>query len=203
MEQMKYEQYRPLARTGDIALFDGKGAVSCLIKWFSRGDWSHVGLILRLDEWDCVLLWESTTLSDVADVESGKPRKGVQLVPLRNRIAGYDGRLAIRRIQKELPSDKKAELARFRTMVRGRPYEESLIELAKAAWDGPFGKNTPDLSSLFCSEGVAAALQFIGLIGESIPSNEYTPDDFGTDTDVLTRQAAPGWAWGPETLIAD
>ena len=57
----RYEEARANIQTGDIVLFSGKGGISSAIKWFTRSGWSHVGMALRVEEFDTVLLWESTT----------------------------------------------------------------------------------------------------------------------------------------------
>ena len=175
---MNYMQYRELARTGDIVLFSGKGRISETIKWFSGSEWSHVGLVVR--DYDDVLLWESTTLATVADLDSGMPRKGVQIVPLSARLESYDGDVAVRRAVQSLSVEQRCDLAVLRAAYKGRPYEESLCELASAAYDGPFGENTRDVSSLFCSELVAEAFIKFGWLPPQSkkPSNEYTPGDF-------------------------
>lgn len=173
-----YENIRTKLKTGDIVLFSGKGGVSTGIKWFTGSKWSHVGMALRLPEWEIVLLWESTTLNDIADIESGKEKKGVQLVPLSQRISTYSGEVSIRLLDVERTSDMMKDLSVLRAEIKGRPYEKDKIELVKAAYDGPFGANTEDLSSLFCSEMVAEAYQRMGLLGDKPPSNEYIPKDF-------------------------
>ena len=70
------------------------------------------------------------------------------------------------------------KLAEFRAEVRNRPYEKDQLELIKAAYDGPWGNNQPDLSSIFCSELVAEAYQRLGLLSRKIPANEFTPADW-------------------------
>jgi len=58
-------------------------------------------------------------------------------------------------------------------------YETSQAELTKAAYDGPFGRNAEDFSSVFCSELVAEAYQTMGLVRDerTKAANEYTPAD--------------------------
>lgn len=86
-------------------------------------------------------------------------------------------------------------LLQFKKDLGERPYEKSKLELIRSALDFhedflTFLKNEEeDLSSLFCSELVAAAYQHMGLL-ESDPkaekyktSNEYTPDDFTSARD--------------------
>ena len=173
-----YENLRPSLKTDDVVLFSGKGGISTGIKWFTNSKWSHVGMVLRLPEWDAVMLWESTTLSNIVDVESGKERKGVQIVPLSERVRKYKGEASIRVLDIEQTPEMLKELSLLRAEIKGRPYEKDKIELIKAAYDGPLGENKEDLSSLFCSEMVAEAYQRMGLLSEKKPSNEYTPKDF-------------------------
>lgn len=173
------EQMRAELKTGDIVLFSGKGGISAGVKWATLSRWSHVGMILKLPEYDFVTVWESTTLSSLVDLDTQVPRKGVQLVPLSARIKDYDGEIAVRQLDGVTFEDSDIqELIKLRHEVAGRPYEKNVIELIKAAYDGPLGRNTEDLTSLFCSELVAEAYQRLGLLSEDKPSNEYTPCDF-------------------------
>lgn len=181
MKTQTYTTLRPVLKTGDIVLFAGKGGISDWIKWFSGSTWSHVGMIVRSDEWDMLLLWESTTLTTLADVESGQCIRGVQLVPFGERLRQYKGDVAVRLLSRFVTDPMRLLLREFRREVRGRPYERRYFELLKAAYDGPFGGNTEDLSSLFCSELVAEAYQRMGLLSEEQASNEFTPRDFSTE----------------------
>ena len=176
-----YNNIRPRMNTGDIVLFSGKGGISTGIKWFTQSKWSHVGMVLRLPEWDAVLIWESTTLDDVAEIESGKARKGVQIVPLSERLRKYPGEASIRLLKADRTPEMLKDLSLLRAEVKGRPYEKDKLELFKAAYEGPFGDNVEDLSSLFCSELIAEAYQRMGLLSDKKPSNEYTPKDFSDE----------------------
>ncbi len=174
---LTYEKYRKIAQTGDLVGFSGTGLLSTGIKIFSRSDWSHIGFVIRAAEWDMILCWESTLLCPVQDIETGFVKKGVMLVPLEARIVTYEGKVGIRRIREALTLEQLIILRAFRQEVKNRPYEKDYIELVKSAYDGPFGKNTHDLSSIFCSEGVAEPCIRMGLLPDDQPSNEYTPGD--------------------------
>ncbi len=185
---MKYSEIRHTLNTGDILLFAGKGVVSSIIQWFTKSRWSHVAMVIRSKELDILLSWESTTLSKVKDIKSGTAKQGVQLVALSDRINTYDGVVAVRQlVDVEVDSERMTELQLFRDEVKNRPYEESKIELAKSAYDGLFGTNEEDLTSLFCSELIAEAYQRMGFLTDNIASNEYTPADFGGTLDFLTE----------------
>ena len=104
-------------------------------------------------------------------------------------FSGYYNRVAVRQltdITEEQRKEMLQQLLKFRKEVEGRPYEKKKLEAIMAAFDFyedtfTFLKNTEeDLSSIFCSELVAAAYQRMGLLGSATSSNEYTPDDFAT-----------------------
>ena len=144
-------------------------------------DLAEALLIVVLPEYDFVTLWESTKVSSLVDLDTNVPRKGVQLVQMSSRVEDYAGEIAVRQLEDD-PIDQHAlgELMEFRREVEGREYEQDKIELIKAAYDGPLGRNAEDLTSLFCSELVAEAYQRLGLPNEEKPSNEYTPADFSS-----------------------
>lgn len=188
---MRYEAIREELETGDVILFSGKGGISDGIKFFTLSKWSHVGMVYKLadalDEKGTIFCWESTTLSDIKDADTGRLTQGVQRVELSERLErcfakGYE--IGIRKLNKPLATDMVRALNDFRHEVSGRPYERSKLELIKAAYDGIFGENKEDLSSLFCSELLAEAYQRMGLLGEDKPSNEYTPKDFSQERNL-------------------
>jgi hypothetical protein len=176
---LKYSETRATLRTGDLVLFSGRGTVSNMIKYGTLSNWSHCGMVVKMEQYDFITIWESTTLSNIPDLESEMPLMGVQLVPLSERLKKYDGDVAIRRLKGgELSNDDINKLMLLRKQLKGKRYELSKMELFKAAYDGPFGANIEDLSSIFCSELVAEAYQSLGLLDDVKASNEYTPADF-------------------------
>ncbi|GAA61837.1 hypothetical protein P20652_3726 [Pseudoalteromonas sp. BSi20652] len=195
---MKYQDIRTTLKTGDIVLFSGKGPVSTGIKFATGSKWSHVGMVFVLPEYDFVCVWESTTLSNIKDLQSGQARQGVQLVPLRERVTKYNGQIAVRQLQGfEADSASLKKLNCFRKDIANRPYEQNKIELIKSAYDGLLGANQECLSSLFCSELVAEAYQRLGLLSELVPSNEHTPADF-SQTNKLPLLTG---SLGPEIIL--
>ena len=131
-------------------------------------------------------------------MRSGELARGVQLVPLSERTRAYDGAIAVRRLEGvTLGHDARSALMELRRELRGRPYERSLVALARAAYDGAGGANAEDLSSLFCSELVAEAYQRMGLLGDEVPSSELTPGDFAAHS-RLTLLAG---TLGPEIVL--
>lgn len=202
---MRYKDIRNQLKTGDIVLFSGKGHISEGIKFFTLSKWSHVGMVYRfydpLDPQGSVFCWESTTLSDLQDADTGKLTRGVQRVEFSERLErcfakGYE--VSIRPLSKNLTDDMVSSLNTFRHSMRGKPYEKSRIELIKSACDRIFSENKEDLSSLFCSELVAEAYQQMGLLTETTPSNEFTPKDFSSEKNLRLER---GYSFGAEMAI--
>ena len=188
---VRYESIRDKLENGDVVLFRSRGAIARLIALGQllggkRSRWSHVGIVVHDKNLDQVLLWESTTLSKLEDLETGKRLRGVQTVFLSDRIRSYNGKVAVRRLvippgHIGLVRVTVAEaLAEARREFNGKPYEKKHIQLAKAALDRTkLGRNRKqDLSSLFCSELVAEVFQRAGLLPKDPPSSEYAPSDF-------------------------
>lgn len=177
-----YASLRGMIDTGDLILFSGKGLASAIIRWFTGSRWSHIGMVVKLPESDTVLLFESTTLSKVKDLASGKLRRGVQLVSLSDRLMAYDGKFGVVFLAAKRTPEMIAALSEFRAEMRDKPYEKSFLSLAKSAYDGRLGKNSGDLTSVFCSELVAEAYKRMGIFSEDSVSDEYTPADFDIDS---------------------
>jgi len=174
---MRYDEARPRLQTGDILLFAGKGFISQVIKRMTGSPWSHVGMVYRPAE-DVVLCWESTTLTKVKDEYAGRPVKGVQLVQLSARVGTYDGAIAWRRLITPRSPATLAEIDRLRHELAGRPYEEDVLDLVRAALRR---NDVEDAQTLFCSELVATVYRAVGWLPPlPLPAN-YQPGDWDGD----------------------
>jgi len=165
-------------KTGDLLLFSGQGFISNIIKLASRSPWSHIGMIFGSSEHG-FYCWESD------NNDSDNHAAGVRKVPLDDKINHYQGKVVLRQLELINNDYKNIEqtIFEFSEEVLSRPYESSLAELIKSAYDGPFGENIEDLSSIFCSELIAEAYQRVKLLPsppQGLPSNEYTPADFAS-----------------------
>ncbi|MBK1667966.1 hypothetical protein CKO28_07945 [Rhodovibrio sodomensis] len=180
-----YSSLRDDLKTGDIILMSGESIFSWTIRRFTGSTWSHVGMVVRSEELDAVLLWESTTTGhpeDAATPKGREPKPGVQLPPLSKRVRDYDGKVAVRQLNRALTKKEVASLTAFRHEVKDRDYDYDALELLRSAMDeGLFWRNREDLQSFFCSELIAESYQRVGLLPDSKPSNEYTPDDFAQE----------------------
>lgn len=186
---MRYSEYRDQARSLDIVLFSGKGRISEAIKWITKSDKSHIALTLHMHEYNCLTLFESTTLSDTNDILTGKKgSKGVQLVNMSSRLNNYEGKVWVRPIIGTRTHKQKKAAMDFMREFHGRPYEKNQIELVRSAVDLPgirFMKNEPDASSVFCSELTVLMLRHVGIMNDNgEPANEFTPADFSKDIDL-------------------
>lgn len=182
-------------QTGDLVLFSGATSSGAIIKFFDHSTYSHVAVVLKAKYTQQLLVFEaSTNRAGLVDIQSGKVLKGVEVLPLRQKIfSGWYNLVAVRRltgIDQEQREEMYAKLLEFREEVQGRPYEKDKLELILSSIDFQedylsFLRNThEDLSSLFCSELVAAAYKRMGLLKTKKLSNEFTPDDFSNNGDL-------------------
>jgi hypothetical protein len=191
-------------KTGDIVLFSGKSGFSRSIKWFTWSPWTHIGMILRIPQFSDPLIWESLRVPELPDAIDGTMKSGVQLLHYKDRVQACTCAVGIRSLNQPISDDMYNKLIEFRESVKNRPYESSFLELIRAAWDGPFGRNEENLESLFCSELIAEAYQTMGLLQcdkkGGAPSNEYTPKYFSEkgNLPLLGR-----WSLGPTRVIKD
>lgn len=194
----EYVKAREGLDTGDIVLFSGSGPISRLIQLATRSKWSHIGMIICDHVNDLMLIMESTTLSKLKDIDTGIARVGVQIVPLSLRIAQYEGDIALRKVHTPRTPTMLEHFRAARQEFKGRPYEESKLELARSAL-GSLGDNTEeDLSSIFCSELVAEMWQRFGWLDEVQPSNAYDPRNFADQgTDAISRHLCADVVVGP------
>lgn len=177
---------------GDILLFSGNAFFSNVIKLFTRSHWSHVGIVVRNYENDTLYCLES----DESPLCAGETKTGVRLTELHHRIEVYPGEVGVRHLHMQ---NKEGNLAQylnvlakineFHDSIKGIEYEKHYLDLFRAVYEGPWGKNHGDMSSLFCSELVAACLMNAGILGMGDmfdSADEYTPSDLGKTQSLLT-----------------
>ena len=71
-----------------------------------------------------------------------------------------------------------AALSAFVKEVNGRPYKTSPLQLVRA-WAQT--TETEDMSSLFCSQLIAAAYRSMGLLRSDVIADNFMPADFAGD----------------------
>lgn len=77
--QINYEEVRKEFKSGDLIFFSGDHWLSGLIRWRSRSAWSHVGIVVKIEEMNRVFLVESTL------------ETGVRLIPMSFVMKNYAG----------------------------------------------------------------------------------------------------------------
>jgi len=177
-----FDEMRDALDSGDILLFAGESRFSRTIKRLTGSHWSHSALVARPYAGGPLLLWEATLDTDLADITTHKMASGVNLYDLEHWIRHYGGETAIRKLKVERTEAMRAGLLTFYQEAKGRPYERNRLELFRAVYDGPLGRNRKeDQSSFYCAELVAQAYQRMGLLPPTPNANEFTPHDFSSE----------------------
>ena len=158
----------PEIQTGDIIAFSGRGWPSILINLFTYGVpfWhiSHVGIIRRHQ--GELLLFESTTLSDLPCVIQGRPFRGTQAVRLNDRLKEYSGRAWHYPLYRQMFEAESERLNGFLADHIGIPYDYiGAVRSGGIGWSWLESLlHQEDLSYIFCSELCAAAHRQIGML---------------------------------------
>jgi hypothetical protein len=152
-----YEQnIRQNVKTGDLFFFSGDHWLSGLIRWRSKSAWSHVGMVIRLDEIDRVFLVES-----IMEV-------GVRMIPLSFVIKNYhgtntpyQGRVAWARHNK-MNDESAKQLKIFILDQLTKQYNER--EFVRVAWRSVVGREKLFKDNKFtCSELIYETFKQINL----------------------------------------
>ena len=149
MDEMTPLVTRPL-KTGDLLLCDDLaygswGVFSWVIKFMTKSDFSHVGMIVVDPEFTTTPLkgtfvWTSG-ISDVPDPDDNTKKFGVQLVPYDHFIQTYGGKIYSRRIT----FDSDDEYNRiFNT--------DALKEIHRVVYDKPYDMVITDWIEAYCKK---------------------------------------------------
>ncbi|MCP5143142.1 MAG: hypothetical protein H6926_07820 [Chromatiales bacterium] len=173
------QELLPTLHTGDLVLFSGRGMVGRAIRFLTGSHWSHVGMVVRDPEDGRLLVWEATTFSNVADVDTGRIHRGVALVPLDEKIRRYPGDVAVRRLRGEFSVGSGLKrVERMIAILRHAPYRNYILGHLLSYW-WPNRSWLGPRAGTFCSELVAVAYQRLGVLSkESVPAVRTVPADF-------------------------
>lgn len=180
-----YATLRPHLRDGDILICSGRGLFSTMIQQATNSIWSHVGLILRLETLDRVMLLESVEPAGVRTVRLSKYLTGYA------DDAPYQGGLAVIRHQ---AFTQRADPAALQTLARyavdqfGHPYDKhDIARIAARIMSArvPFTREQQNRikrnQEYICSEYVARCYETVGI---HVPWNRkgfIAPADFAAD----------------------
>jgi len=173
---------RASLKTGDLLLCSGRGVFSELIQQATDSPWSHVALIVRLDDIDRILLFES--------VETF----GVRTVPLSRYLSDYNhqgqpypGGLAVvrhRTLARDQSPSTIARMLQFAVDQFGSAYNRNEIVriaariLGNSLQPGAAVPKSLPGKAFICSEYVADCFAQAGVVLQPGPCGYVTPGDF-------------------------
>lgn len=180
-----YPAIRAIVKTGDLALCSGTQPFSRVIQWATSSPWSHIAMIVRLEDLDRVMVVEA-----VAKI-------GVRVVPLHRFLSGGDA-------QHRKPFAGTVVIARHAAFATGaadgglRKLDDfafdrlgspfSSVEIAKIGARialGAFGIRVPRMATpddeYFCSEYLAECYKRIGIEIPWDGRGFIAPDNFAAD----------------------
>tara|TARA_R110000787_G_scaffold90783_3_gene191467 strand:- start:596 stop:1201 length:606 start_codon:yes stop_codon:yes gene_type:complete len=188
----------PEWKTGDIVLFSGRCIVGKTIRLLSRSKWSHCGMIIIDPSYDYPLLYEATKNKTLACKDLGYGIGGVQLIPLYERIADYNGDIGIRQLEGiDLSDEALYSLYLFRKFMIGIEFEDNFMTFLAAIYPLPYTNRYGDIRKVFCTELIAQVYMEMGLLDRLPPSNKYAPSFFD---EVRGNKLKKGYL-GSEILI--
>ncbi len=183
MRQSVYPRVRDLMEVGDVICFGGRGPVSATIKRFTGAPVSHVGVILRtqvLVEGAPAGVGIGGHLVQVIESTSLDGFVGVVTSRLSDRLERYFGEVWW--LPLSGATRQRLNIALFVSWLlkqEGRRYDTAGAVLAGLDDLDAVGltRAHEDLSRLFCSELVAAALREAGALPRGLNVSEITPID--------------------------
>ena len=124
-------------------------------------------MVIKRRDGDHLLLFEATM-------------EGVEAYLLNTAMKYYrqSGKVAIRRANCSRTPEFMEKLYQFVEETTGRSYKQDWIQLVRAAYNA---NEEEDLSSLFCSQLIAAAYQRLDILYPDVHSNNFVPSDFASD----------------------
>lgn len=184
------DELRPLLKTGDLLLCSGTSLFSELIQQATHSPWSHVGLIVRVDAIDRIMLFES--------VET----HGVRTLPLSRYLLDYDqqgnpypGGLAVvrhRGFAKVGAQPQVQAMLQFAVDQFGSAYDsQDIVRIAARVLGSHLtpqallAKDSDAQRAFICSEYVAQCYARAGVRLEPQAHSYVTPADFAHPSDVV------------------
>lgn len=177
-----YKNVREKMRPGDVIAFSGKGDFSEIIKWVTRAEVSHVGVVVQT-----MLVVngkpEGEMQNQIIESTTTNGFSGVTLNWLSGRLDSYDGEVWWLPLRRNGPKPLDVgQFVKFLLGQVGRPYD--LPQAIRSAMDQldsvPLVRaltyNKEDFAKFFCSELVAAGLEAGGVV-QNVNSSEVTPID--------------------------
>jgi len=159
-------------KPGDIIGFSGRSWISAAV---NIGTWgiplwgiSHVGIMAHAAD-GRLLIFESTSLGDLPCEISGESFAGTQAHRLEDILRVYKGRAYHYSLYRPLYPNEDERLTQFLMETIHTPYDMMGVFCAAGVGLSWFESllRPQDLSTIFCSEWLAAALSVIGVYSTS------------------------------------
>jgi len=182
-----FTQAKLCVQSGDLLFASGSTLMAKLIKEGTNSIWSHVGMLLQLND---------VSINRVMMMESVESI-GVRTVPLEHYVnnyngthKGYNGKIMVARYN-NFPVDKTLDIAAKAIDLLGYSYSnEDIVQIAaritlKGIFKTKIDSKVQDDDGYICSEYVSACYAAGGI---SVPYNEagyIAPSDFALCKDIV------------------
>jgi len=175
-------------QTGDIILFRGTGFIPCLLEYFGRSRYSHVGIIVRNPKFinpgieDGIYVLESI-VSKEFDVEDNKLRNGVTLHHIDDVLKKYSkGSVYVRHVSCQRTEDFYKKFIKVHNQVHEKPYDLNLYDWLCAEYniDCPFPEQDrfKHTNTFWCSALATYVLCEVGVVQNRVNWSLVAPRDF-------------------------
>ncbi|VWU49958.1 PH domain-containing protein, putative [Hepatocystis sp. ex Piliocolobus tephrosceles] len=160
LDRISVDVFEKIADTGDILLFRSKVMTAKIQRVLTRGEYDHIGMILRNDKNDLFIL---EALSNM----------GVILTPWysfkKNKWIEQYTRIALRRLIWDNCEENLQKLLNFLKNTVGKKYDLKIINFLVPKMDD---------NGYFCSELIAECWKIMGVIPKNTPSSYIWPSNF-------------------------
>ena len=193
---LDYASLRARVRTGDLALCSGQQLFSKAIRWATASKFSHVAMLVRLEEIDRVMVLESIE------------KIGVRAVAFSRFVSGngrkphpFPGQIVIARhsdFAEQATPERLGEMGDFAADRLGAPFSSGeILKIATRIAAAGLGMKMPRQllpdDEFICSEYVAQCYRHIGIHVPWDGRGFIAPADFARDPKVeaIGRVAVP------------
>jgi hypothetical protein len=198
---MNLEELKQTLKTGDLLLCDDLqygswGLFSWVIKFITKSDFSHVGMIVKDPEFTetplkGTFVWTSG-ISNVPDPEDKQTKFGVQFIPFDHFIQTYGGKIFLRRIHFQDPEEYNTifntnNLKEIHQVVYDKPYDVIITD-----WIEAFCKKDPKpqkTSRFFCSALIGYIYTKLTLLEQNTDWSILSPSFFSSENKTLSLQS--------------
>jgi hypothetical protein len=185
-------------KTGDILLCDNLqysswGLFSWFIKFMTKSDFSHVGMIVVDPEFTNVPLkgtyvWTSG-ISDTQDPDDNTKKFGVQFIPYEHFIATYGGKIYVRRIDCKSTEEynkifNNEMLTEIHKVVYDKPYDIVVTDWIEAYCKKD--RHPQKTSRFFCSAFIGYVYTKLGLFDGGLDWSILYPSYFSSENKTLS-----------------